>query len=159
MKKVQWAKALTANKKNATIEIFFQVEIKKVFVKDVFLFGVEQVLWVELLCQKIDKMNNYGLNGCLLANKGQGQELANILIQAAELLKNVEGCFLYMISTDLQNPDCIWITERWSNREAHDNSLKIPKIQELIKSAMPLLAEMPKKGISFTVLGGVGVDI
>lgn len=103
-------------------------------------------------------MKQYGLHGYLMANPGMGEQLAHVLLEAAKILASADGCFLYMVSIDSQNKDCIWVTERWSSREAHDNSLKMPKVQALIKNAVPLLGEMPKKGVSMEVLGGVGVE-
>lgn len=103
-------------------------------------------------------MKYYRLHGSLTAKPQQGSQLAKILLQAAELLKNQSSCRLYLISRDESNPDQIWVTEAWENEQAHDDSLKDPAIRALIGQAMPLLDGMPTGGQKLTILGGIGID-
>lgn len=100
----------------------------------------------------------YGLHGHLKAQEGKGEELANILLEAAQLLSDADGCHLYIVSRDIADENTIWITEVWDNKEAHHNSLKLDAVKTLISKAVPILAEPPKGGQEMQVLGGLGVS-
>lgn len=103
-------------------------------------------------------MHKYGLHGKLTAKKGQGDELAQILLEAAKLVSTANGCLIYMISKDEANPESVWITEAWESELDHDNSLSVPGVRELIGKAMPILDGAPQKGQELKILGGLGID-
>ena len=100
-------------------------------------------------------MKQYGLHSSLQAKKGKGDELAAILLQAAELMHQVAGCYLYLVSKDTNQADCIWVSELWDSKGTHDNSLKMENVRTLIGKAMPLLDGPPQKGSEFEVIGGL----
>lgn len=101
--------------------------------------------------------SKYGLHGSFTAKKGQGQELANLLLEASASVAAAKGCILYMISIDPDNPDLIWVTEAWDSKNDHDNALNVPAARELISKAMPLIAGTPMKGQELMVIGGHGI--
>lgn len=101
--------------------------------------------------------NKYGLHGKLKALAGKGDNLASILLEAANLVATAQGCRLYLVSRDPQDADAVWVTEVWDSREDHDNSLKAEGVRELIGRAMPILDGTPEKGQELEVLGGAGV--
>ncbi|MCB0567835.1 MAG: antibiotic biosynthesis monooxygenase [Phaeodactylibacter sp.] len=103
-------------------------------------------------------MNKYGLYGKLKAQAGKGDELAAILLQAAELVRTAKGCHIYIIGKDTQDGDVIWVTEVWDSKEAHDESLKAEAVRQLIGKAMPLLDGLPEGGTELDVLGGLGIE-
>ncbi len=104
-------------------------------------------------------MNRYGLHGKLQAKKGKGEELSNILLEASNLVSQLRGCLLYVISRDVQDKDSIWVTEIWESEGDHDNSLKETAVRSIISQAMPLIGATPEKGQELTVLGGHGLKI
>ena len=99
----------------------------------------------------------YLLHGRLTAKKGQGNELADILIEASNLIKTAKGCNLYVVSNDGNVENDVWVTEIWDSKEDHDNSLNVPGVKELIGRAMPVLEDMPEKGQELQLIGGHGV--
>lgn len=99
----------------------------------------------------------YGLQGALQAKKGKGNELAGILLKAAELVAMAKGCQIYIVGQDSADDDLIWVTEVWDSKKDHQNSLKIEEVKALITTAMPLLERMPEKGLETVVLGGQGI--
>ena len=101
-------------------------------------------------------MNKYGLHGKLQATAGNGEKLAQILLEAAKLVSTAKGCLLYLVSLDQTTPDGVWVTEVWDSKDDHDNSLQVPGVRELIGQAMPLLDGRPEKGQELEVLGGTG---
>jgi quinol monooxygenase YgiN len=102
-------------------------------------------------------MPKYGLHGKLTATPGNGNKLADILLEAAQLVSTAKGCYLYLVSQDETTPDAVWVTEVWEQKEDHDASLQVAGVKELIAQAMPLLQGRPEKGQELQILGGAGL--
>ncbi|MBB6609883.1 antibiotic biosynthesis monooxygenase [Pontibacter sp. Tf4] len=100
----------------------------------------------------------YGLHGKLTASEGNRDKLAAILLEASRLVSTAKGCQLYLISTDKEDDNAVWVTEAWDSKEDHDNSLSVPGVRELIGQAMPILASMPQEGQELRILGGTGIN-
>ena len=45
-----------------------------------------------------------------------------------------------MLSRELDDPAAIWVTEAWTDRDAHTASLDNPAAKDQIARAMPLIA-------------------
>jgi quinol monooxygenase YgiN len=99
-------------------------------------------------------MNTYFLHGSLKAKSGCGQELADILLEAASIVSKHPGCGMYLVSIDEKMPDNIWVTETWSSKEDHDDSPKNDEVRALIMKAMPIIDGQPSGGQQLKVLGG-----
>jgi quinol monooxygenase YgiN len=97
----------------------------------------------------------FGMHGYFKAQPGRGGELAAILLEAAEALRTDDACLLYVVSRG-DDEDTIWVSEAWTDREAHDASLRAPGVPETIARARPLIAGMDGRA-EFTPLGGKGV--
>ena len=102
-------------------------------------------------------MHKYGYQGKIQATPGNGDRLAEILLQAAQVVETCKGCHLYIVSKDPDQADTIMITEVWDSKEDHDNSLQLAEVRALIGQAMPILNGPPQKGKEFEVLGGAGI--
>lgn len=102
-------------------------------------------------------VNKYLLHGKLTAKSGQREKLAEILIQASELISTAKGCKMYAIGIDKNDHNSVYVTEIWDSKEEHDNSLKIEGVRELIMTALPVLDEQPTKGQELEILGGFGI--
>ncbi len=97
----------------------------------------------------------YGLYGKFTTQPGRRDELASILIQAAEMLKSNKDCIHYLINVS-DEPDVIWVTETWTTKVAHDASLEPEDIKALIRQAMPLIVSMSEQ-TELQVIGGKGI--
>jgi quinol monooxygenase YgiN len=95
------------------------------------------------------------MHGYFKAQPGQGEALAAILLEAADALRADDSCLLYVVSRG-EDADTIWVSEAWTDREAHDASLRAPGVPETIARARPLIAGMDGRA-EFTPLGGKGV--
>ena len=95
------------------------------------------------------------MHGYFKAQPGQGPALAEILLEAAEGLRANADCLLYVVSRG-EDEDTIWVSEAWTDREAHDASLHAPGVPEMIARARPLIAGMDGRA-EFTPFGGKGV--
>lgn len=101
--------------------------------------------------------NRYLLHGKLTAKVGHKDELVNILLEASKLVATAKGCQLYVIGTDENDTNAVYITEIWDSKEDHDNSLNVEGVRDLIMKAMPILDEQPTKGQELKILGGTGI--
>lgn len=98
----------------------------------------------------------YGLCGKVRAHEGQRNALLEYLLQAADVLREVDGCYLYVIGTAPDDADGIWVTEVWRSQADHQGSLSHEAIRAIIASARPLIAEFADR-IEFTPVGGKGI--
>ena len=92
------------------------------------------------------------------AQAGRGDEVAQLLLRAAESLREVAGCELYVINRSPSEPDVVWVTELWLSQEALDASLEQLQTDEgkaQIAEVMVLL-EGPPELTELEPLGGVG---
>jgi quinol monooxygenase YgiN len=103
-------------------------------------------------------MERYGLMGKFTAHPGRRDELLELLRQGAEQMKDAQiGCLLYLISTARDDADALWVTEVWTSQGAHDASLAIREVRQIIGEARPLIAGMSDR-IEFTPAAGIGLD-
>lgn len=98
----------------------------------------------------------YGLFGKMTAQPGQCETLIGHLLHAAELLRDLDGCILYIINRDPNDPDGIWVNEVWRSQADHQASLTHEAVKSLITVARPLIASMPQR-FEVTPLGGKGL--
>lgn len=93
----------------------------------------------------------YGLIGCLRAVPGRRDELASIL---AAQIKAMPGCRSYVVASDVEDADAIWITEVWEDEAHHKASLGLAHVQATIQMARPLIAGFSTR-VTTAPLGGV----
>jgi quinol monooxygenase YgiN/mannose-6-phosphate isomerase-like protein (cupin superfamily) len=92
------------------------------------------------------------------AQPGRGDELAELLLRAADSLRDTPGCELYVINRSKADPDQVWVTELWLSQEALDDSLQQLQTEAgraQIAQVTALLATAPEL-IELEPLGGVG---
>jgi quercetin dioxygenase-like cupin family protein/quinol monooxygenase YgiN len=91
---------------------------------------------------------------------GRGDELAQLLLRAADSLRDTAGCELYVINRGKDEPDQIWVTELWLNQDALDASLEQLRGDEgraQLRQVMALLdPNNPPERVEVEPLGGVG---
>ncbi|MBD2867353.1 putative quinol monooxygenase [Paenibacillus arenilitoris] len=101
-------------------------------------------------------MEKFTMYGKLTAQPGKRDELVQILLEAAEGLRDYEGCLLYIVNVSDEEPDAVWVTELWTNAEAHAASLKNEAAMEQIKRARPIIASVDNP-IRLRPVGGKGL--
>lgn len=101
-------------------------------------------------------MDRFGLFGKILAKEGQRDALAQHLLEAARLLKDVPGCEIYIINLSESEPDAIWVNEVWRTEADHAASLKLDSVKSLIAQARPLIGG-GAAGTRLIPLGGKGL--
>jgi quinol monooxygenase YgiN len=100
----------------------------------------------------------FGMQVRFTARPGEGDALAALLLEAAAGLDALDACLVYLVSRDGEAPDDVWVTEAWSDAEAHTASLEDPAARELIERALPLLAS-PPEALHLLPLGGKGLRL
>jgi quinol monooxygenase YgiN len=98
----------------------------------------------------------YGRHGRITAQPGQGDALANLLLEAADSLRDLDDCRLYVVSRSPDEPDAVWVTEAWASREAHAASLTDERTKAQIQRALPLIAGM-SEATELRPIGGKGL--
>jgi quinol monooxygenase YgiN len=102
-------------------------------------------------------MTRFGLIGKITAHPGQGDALAEVLLDAArEIQGSVPGCESYVIARDPDDPDAIWVTEVWESREAHAGSLTYDSVKAVIERGRPLIAGFSDR-VETIPVGGLGL--
>jgi len=79
----------------------------------------------------------YGLIGKILAVRGARDELAAILLDG---VAGMPGCLSYVVAHDPADPDALWVTEVWTDADAHRASLSLPSVQDAIARGRPHIA-------------------
>ena len=95
----------------------------------------------------------YGLIGKILAVAGARDELAAILIGG---VGGMPGCLSYVVALDPTDPDALWVTEVWTDGNAHLASLALPSVQDAIARGRPLIAGFGERFETLPV-GGHGL--
>ena len=96
----------------------------------------------------------YGLIGKIVAVEGQREALANILLAG---LQNMPGNLSYIVAAASDDPNALWISEVWTDADAHAASLSLPSVQEAINKGRPLIAGMERVAET-SPLGGNGLN-
>ncbi|QAY79237.1 putative quinol monooxygenase [Sphingosinicella sp. BN140058] len=97
--------------------------------------------------------SRYGLIGKVTAKPGKRAELARILLDG---VSGMPGCLSYIVAEDPADADTLWITEAWTDKDAHAASLSLPSVRAAIGKGRPLIASMA--GIAETIpIGGHGL--
>ena len=100
--------------------------------------------------QAQEKTPMYGLIGQMLAAPGKRDALLAIL---GEGTNDMPGCLSYVIAKDPTNADALWITEVWTDKDAHAASLKLPSVQAAITKGRPIIAGFPQRFETTPVIG------
>ena len=103
-------------------------------------------------------MTGVGRYAKFTAQPGRGNEVAQLLVRAADSLRDTAGCELYLINRSRSEPDVVWVTELWLSQEALDASLEHLNTEEgkaQIAEVVGLLAQPPEL-TELEPLGGVG---
>jgi len=76
----------------------------------------------------------YGLIGKILVAPDQRAAVIQALLGATG---SMPGCLSYIVAEDPSDPNAIWVTEVWDNKDSHQASLHLPAVQEAIQRARP----------------------
>jgi quinol monooxygenase YgiN len=95
----------------------------------------------------------YGLIGKITALAGKRDELMAILLAGTG---DMPGCLSYIVASDNDDADGIWVSEVWDDQANHRASLALPAVKDAIAKARPLIAGFSNRVVT-TPAGGVGL--
>ena len=101
-------------------------------------------------------MTAVGRYAKMTAKPGQGEALAQKMLDVADALREVAGCELYVINRSAGEPDVIWVTELWQSQEQLDQALESPGAKESIQEVLDLVEREGSERVDLEPLGGVG---
>jgi quinol monooxygenase YgiN len=99
-------------------------------------------------------MNKHGLIDVLTCAPEDQDKLFDLMVHIADHLETVDDCLYFVISKEAGNPTKIWVTELWTSKEAHDQSLEnAGHIHGIIKEIMTLVTDERQRATLTPILG------
>lgn len=99
-------------------------------------------------------MSRVARYGKAVAREGCGEQLAVLLLAAADELGADPGCELYLVNRQVGSPDVIWVTELWHSQADLDASIETIRGSDEVAAAMALVASF--EVVELELLGGKG---
>jgi quinol monooxygenase YgiN len=90
--------------------------------------------------------------GKLTAKQGAGEELAELLLKAADALAADPGCIVYLVNRQSDQPNTIWVTELWRSQAHLDAALQQISGSADVAAAMALVEKA--EIVELDLLGG-----
>lgn len=102
-------------------------------------------------------MKKFSLFNKFLVQEGEKEKLVDILLEAAESMKNLDECEIYLVNISENEPSSVFVYEVWANEDAHKASLSLEATQTLISRAKPIITGMERISTLITK-GGKGIS-
>jgi quinol monooxygenase YgiN len=103
-------------------------------------------------------MSKFGLFGKFIAKDGERDTLVDILLEAAESMKDLDECEIYLVNIAEDESNSVYVYEVWRNENAHQASLSLEATQTLIKRAKPIITGMERIS-TLKTRGGKGISL
>lgn len=103
--------------------------------------------------QPAEETNMHGLIAKFTAVEGKRDELSAILLEG---LRDMPGNLSYVVANDPGDENALWITEVWTNSDAHKASLSMESVQNAIQKGRPFIAGMEQVAVTQPI-GGHGI--
>ena len=102
-------------------------------------------------------MTKFSLLNKFIVQEGKNKEMVDILLEAAESMKDLAECEIYLVNIDENEPNSVYVYEVWTDESAHQASLELEVTQTLISRAKPIITSMERIG-AFKKIGGKGIS-
>lgn len=97
----------------------------------------------------------YGRHGRMGTKPGRRDTVVSVLLRDVDQLADA-GCFLYVVHTDPDDANAVWVTEVWRSAQDHQAFLELPSVKMAIVEAMPMLSG-EFSSAEFHTIGGLGL--
>ncbi|MBY8854866.1 antibiotic biosynthesis monooxygenase [Nocardia sp. CA2R105] len=87
--------------------------------------------------------NLFSVCGRMTALPGRREEVIALIKESARAGGEDSGLLTYSINTALDDPDSVWVTELWTDKEAHDTTTRSEPVRMVTERFLELLAEQP----------------
>jgi quinol monooxygenase YgiN len=88
--------------------------------------------------------NLFSVYGRMTALPGRRDELIALLREGFRAGGDDGGLLTYSINTVPEDPDTIWLTQLWNDKEAHDATNRSEAVATVTQRLPPLLAKRPE---------------
>lgn len=102
-------------------------------------------------------MNKFSLFGKFMVQEGKRDTMVDLLLEAAESMKHLEDCEIYLVNISESEPTSVYVYEVWSDENAHQASLTLEATQTLIERAKPIITGMERIS-TLKTSGGKGLS-
>ncbi|WP_207926487.1 putative quinol monooxygenase [Actinocrispum wychmicini] len=86
----------------------------------------------------------FSVYGRMTALSGRRAELIALLVDGFRAGGDDSGLLTYSINTAWDDPDTIWLTQLWIDKEAHDTTTRSEPVAAVTRRVGPLLAQQPE---------------
>ncbi|MFC4323310.1 putative quinol monooxygenase [Litchfieldia salsa] len=101
-------------------------------------------------------MSKFSLFNKFMVQEGEKEKMVDILLEAAESMKSLDECEVYLVNISDNEPNSVYVYEVWANEDAHQASLSLEATQTLISRAKPIITGMERISTLITK-GGKGI--
>lgn len=102
-------------------------------------------------------MSKFSLFGKFTVQEGKRETMVEILLEAADSMRNLDECEVYLVNISENEPNAVYVYEVWSDENAHQASLTLEATQTLIKRAKPIITGMERIS-TLKTRGGKGIS-
>ncbi|SEO21724.1 putative quinol monooxygenase [Actinacidiphila rubida] len=88
--------------------------------------------------------NMFSVYGRMTALPGRRDELITVLREGFLAGGDDSGLLTYSINTAFDDPDTIWLTQLWIDKDAHDATTRSEPVAAVSRRLPPLLARQPE---------------
>ncbi|MFB8179572.1 putative quinol monooxygenase [Streptomyces sp. NPDC055966] len=88
--------------------------------------------------------NMFSVYGRMTALPGRRDELMTLLLDGFRAGGEDSGLLAYSINTAFDEPDTVWLTQLWIDKEAHDAVTRSEPVAAVTRRVFPLLAQQPE---------------
>ncbi|MCK1992323.1 antibiotic biosynthesis monooxygenase [Peribacillus muralis] len=103
-------------------------------------------------------MSKFSLFGKFNIQEGERDSMVGILLEAAESMKSLNECEIYLVNVSENEPNSVYVYEVWSSENAHQASLTLEATQTLIQRAKPIITGMERIS-TLKAMGGKGISV
>jgi quinol monooxygenase YgiN len=98
--------------------------------------------------------NMFSVYGRMTALPGRRDELIALLLDGFRAGGDDCGLLVYSINTAFDDPDTLWLTQLWTDKEAHDATTRSEPVAAVTCQVPPLLAQQPEGFYGYAVHAG-----
>jgi quinol monooxygenase YgiN len=88
--------------------------------------------------------NMFSVYGRMTALPGRRDEVIALLHEGFRAGGDGSGLLTYSINAAFEDPDTIWLTQLWTDKEAHDATTRSEPVATVSQRLHPLLAQPPE---------------
>jgi quinol monooxygenase YgiN len=93
---------------------------------------------------RVSNGNMFSVYGRMTAQPGRRDELITVLLDGFGAGGDDSGLLTFSINTAFDDPDTIWLTQLWIDKEAHDATTRSEPVVAVTRRIPPLLARQPE---------------